>query len=208
MKTYFIIVLLNAVLIICGNTAVMNFLNLSFLEILLVTLIGIIVMFALDGIIALLVHDFPKIFFKNYKTKTKFYTASNFPFKVYKFEKKIYNKIGIKNWKDFLPSKMGMDKRHVYGKNDLDYLNMFLIESCRAETLHTLSAILSLLLPIFSPFKYIAITLPVCIVNIMLQILPVFVLRYNRPKLISLIKLNERKALNIQSECILEHQLQ
>ncbi len=184
MKTYLVAIIISAIFIVLGNTFVYSGVSvLLWHEIVLVTIAFIVLMIMLDAIVALLLHEFPKLFCKNFMEKTKFYNADRFPFKVYKFERKIYEKIGVKKWKDLLPNKMGMRKDKIEDKNNSNYLNMFIIESCRAEFMHGLSAVFSLVVAIFLPFKYITISLPVIFVNIILQILPVLVQRYNRPKI-------------------------
>lgn len=184
MKTYTTSIIISSIFIIIGNMFYsIGSYSLSFIEISVATVLAVGLMFSIDAIVAIAIHEIPKLFFKDFMSKTKFYNANNFPFKIYKFERNFYEKIGIRRWKDLLPNKMGMRKDHLEDKNDLNYLNMFIIEGCRAEFMHLLSAIFSIM-PIFLiPFKYFGIIMPVAIVNIILQLLPVIVQRYNRPKI-------------------------
>ncbi|MBO4936760.1 MAG: hypothetical protein J6C90_00355, partial [Clostridia bacterium] len=63
------------------------------------------------------------------------------------------------------------------------------IESCRAETMHLLSSVFGFCVILLFPIKYLfMISLPVAIVNFIMQILPVMVQRYTRPKLLVLRK--------------------
>ncbi len=196
MKTYTISVIISSIFIIIGNMFYsIGSSNLSFIEITAATVLAVALMFAIDAVVAIALHEVPKLFFKNFMTKTKFYNANNYPFKVYKFERNFYEKMGVRKWKDLLPNKMGMRKDHLEDKNDTNYLNMFIIESCRAEFMHLVSALFSILPIILIPFKYFGIIMPVAIVNIILQILPVIVQRYNRPK----IMIVQKRALRQQA---------
>lgn len=124
----------------------------------------------------------------------KFYSQNNKLFKVFSFEKKFYENIGIKKWKDYLPIGagplgIGFKKDKVSEPDNPDYLLKFMEESCLAEFMHIISAFLGFLLLLISPKAImISITLPVCFVNFVLQLLPFFVQRYNRPKLAVLYK--------------------
>ncbi len=193
MKTYLFSIIISAIFIILGNTLVnSSVMDISMLEISLLTILTIILMVAIDAVVAILLHEFPKLFFKEFMDKTWFYKAETFPFKTYKFERDLYEKFGIKKWKDLLPNKMGMRKDKLEDKNDTKYLNMFLIENCRAEFMHLLSMFFGFAPLFFLSTKYITITLPVMIVNMILQFLPVLVQRYNRPKIMILIKRAKR----------------
>ena len=201
MKTYTVSVIISSIFVVIGNLIYsIGATDLTFLEIVIATALAVMLMLAIDALVATMLHEFPKLFFKNFMTQTKFYNANRFPFKVYKKEKFFYEKIGVKKWKDLLPNKMGMRKDHLEDKNDTNYLSMFIIESCRAEFMHLVSAIVTILPLILIPFRYFGIILPVSIVNISLQILPIIVQRYNRPKLMIVQKRALRQAVKTEEE--------
>lgn len=188
MKTYTATVLFSIFFIVSCN-CLFNLGEASVLYFLLGTIIAVLFVVAVDGLFAILVHDFPRLFIKDYATKTKYYNAEHFPFKTYKWERGFYESIRIRAWKDLLPAKMGMDKTQIEHKDDVAYLDMFLIESCRAETMHLLSSVFGFSVILLFPIKYLfMISLPVAIVNFIMQILPVMVQRYTRPKLLVLRK--------------------
>lgn len=188
MKIYWTTVLFSIFIIISSN-CLFNLDEASVLYFVLGTIIAVIFEVIIDALVSFFVHDFPKFFIKDYATKTKFFNAERFPFKAYKWERPFYESIKIRAWKDLLPAKMGMDKTQIERKDDIAYLDMFLIESCRAETLHFISAFAGFSVILLFPIKFVfMISLPVAIVNFIMQILPVMVQRYTRPKLLVLRK--------------------
>ena len=196
MKTYLIAILISIICVITGNYFFAGF---NFIECSFITLYGVLIMVLIDALVAIAIHEVPKLFFKKFLTESKFYNYTSFPFKTYKFEKKFYQFVRIRKWKDLLPNKMGMDKSHIQDKNSVDYLSRFLIEGCIAETLHIISALVSPVFIFVVDCKYLSITLPVTMVNFILQILPVMVQRYNRPKIALLLRKN-MKVLQINKE--------
>ena len=67
--------------------------------------------------------------------------------------------------------------------DDTDYLYTFMIETVYAEVLHFWSAIFGFLIVFISPKLFVVVGLPLALANVILQIMPVMVQRYNRPKL-------------------------
>lgn len=120
------------------------------------------------------------------------FNPQNKLFKVFKWEKRFYEKIGIKKWKDYLPIGagpigIGFKKNKVQEPNNPEYVYRFLEESCIAELMHAISPFACFLLLIIAPpYTWASIVLPICIVNLVLQLLPFFAQRYNRPKLMVL----------------------
>lgn len=110
-------------------------------------------------------------------------------FKGKKWEKKFYEKLNIRKWKDMIPelgkSLKYFDKTKVESKPTPEYYIKFLRETCIAEVLHLTIIPFTFVLAFIFPLKYFwCISFPVILVNIFLQILPICVQRYNRPKLI------------------------
>ncbi|NLC17049.1 MAG: hypothetical protein GX756_04140 [Clostridiales bacterium] len=142
------------------------------------------IVFLIDAVVAFIIHKMPNKWFNPYK---KIYH-------VFEFERNFYESIGIKKWKDRIPE-MGQlcdfKKDKIVDINNNDYIFKFLEETCYAETLHLLSAFLGVAVILFFPIKYAFwITGPVAVVNFFLQILPVFIQRYTRPKLMKIYERN------------------
>ena len=114
-------------------------------------------------------------------------------YKVSKKELLFYDKIGIKKWKDYVFSEIGFNKKKVANPSNNEYIGAFLTETCVAETMHVISVFAGFLLVFIFPLSYAtSFPIPIAIVNLFLQIPPVFIQRYNRPRLISLFDWNER----------------
>ena len=142
------------------------------------------IVFLIDAVVAFIIHKMPNKWFNPYK---KIYH-------VFEFERNFYESIGIKKWKDRIPE-MGQlcdfKKDKIVDINNNVYIFKFLEETCYAETLHFLSAFLGFAVILFFPIKYAFwITGPVAVVNFFLQILPVFIQRYTRPKLMKIYERN------------------
>ena len=110
---------------------------------------------------------------------------------------RFYEKIGIKKWKDKaleLGAVTGFRKNKLYSPNNNEYVKRFILEANYGIMVHVYCIVfgfLVMLANLFYPFVYV--TLPIAIVNLVLNLLPIFILRYNLPKLHSLYKFNLRK---------------
>lgn len=127
----------------------------------------------------------------------KFFSIDKLYFSASKKEMRFYEKIGIKKWKDKaleLGAVTGFRKNKLYSPNDNEYVKRFILEANYGITVHVYCIVfgfLVMLANLFYPFIYV--TLPIAIVNLVLNLLPIFILRYNLPKLHSLYKFNLRK---------------
>ncbi len=190
MVIYLSIIFLSIIFISVMNIIfTMSMFNLSAPYIFFIVFISAVINFIIDAIVALVIHKLPKKWFNPY----------NSIYKVWGFERKFYENIGIKRWKDRVPE-MGQlcnfKKDKIASINDNEYIYKFLEETCYAEVLHFLSAILGFAVIFVFPMKYMLyFTLPVALVNCFLQVLPIFIQRYTRPKLIKLYERNLRNAL-------------
>lgn len=173
------------------NSLFMNF-NISTWAVAGIVALAIVISIALDALGAILVRIIPN---KKFNPFAKFFCER-------KNERKFYEKLKIRKWKDVIPE-MGktlkfFDKTNLGDKPTAEHLYQFLIETCYAEVMHELGIFFSVFLLVILPSKYLlTISLPVLIVNIFLQILPICVQRYNRPKLIiayNRLKKQEEKA--------------
>ena len=127
----------------------------------------------------------------------KFFSIDKLYFSASKKEMRFYEKIGIKKWKDKaleLGAVTGFRKNKLYSPNNNEYVKRFILEANYGIMVHVYCIVfgfLVMLANLFYPFVYV--TLPIAIVNLVLNLLPIFILRYNLPKLHSLYKFNLRK---------------
>ena len=108
-------------------------------------------------------------------------------------EKKFYEKLKIRKWKDKVPEIghfTGFRKNKIADPKSVEYLDRFLLEACYGEIGHFYSLFTGFLIMLLFPLTkiWIAITLPVCIINIALNLPSLFILRYNSYKLVVLKK--------------------
>ena len=157
------------------------------------TALNVVLMVAIDAIVALIVHSVPEEKIDPFK---KIFVASN-------KERKFYEKLGVRVWKDIIPESgkalAGFDKRQVEKPNDNTYILKFLRETCYAGIMHVISIFACFVVFAFMPYK-LSIVLPVVLTNVLLQLLPVIVQRYNRIRLISLYYFNKRHQEREQNE--------
>lgn len=131
-------------------------------------------------------------------------------YRVAKWEKKVYKKLGIVKWKDKIPEAGGLlakfQKKKVLDFHDNTYILTFMRESVYAEVMHVISAVAGLFVPALCACRLlwpdvipqvhwcVRIALPVALVNFVLQVLPVMVQRYVRPQLMSVYLRNQKRA--------------
>lgn len=160
----------------------------SFLVALGMVFVIVLYTFGLDLIISLVVVLLPKRFFHPFSKA----------YQTYAFEKKWYQSLKIKLWKDKIPIGkgpllVGFAKNKVEQTNNNEYVLRFLTDSCRAEVMHWISAFMPFLFVAFRyPNFYFSIGIYIAFVNFVLQIMPVMVQRYNRPKLKALYERNKK----------------
>ena len=102
-------------------------------------------------------------------------------FQVSKKEKKFYQSIKIKSWRDKIPELGGFTSFHkneLSSSNDIEYLKRFITESNYGVIIHIENAILGFLIFLIPLCKTPSIWIPIFAVNFVLSMLPVFVLRY------------------------------
>ncbi len=121
-----------------------------------------------------------------------FFGANNFIFRIRNFEQngKIYEKyFKIKLWKKYLPdgsaiTGIGLKKKKLNGYS-IDNLNYYLTESCRAELIHLLAIPPFILFGLFCPAEVI---LYMFIYSIVINLPCTITQRYNRPRVLRIIK--------------------
>ena len=170
-------------------------LNYKFIYVLSIMILGVILVILIDGLTAALFRSLP-IKCANFKKRI---------FIVSKKEKFFYEKIKIKNWKDKIPEIghfTGFRKNKVLDPKNSEYIKRFLHEICYGEMGHFASmftGIFLLLIPWFKSF-WIYLCIVIIIINAFLNLLPIFVLRYNSFTLYSiytlLLKKNKTSQIN------------
>ncbi len=132
--------------------------------------------------VAIISRTLPDRFFKN----------DNFIFKSYLFEQngKLYERyFKIKRWKKFLPdgsaiTGVGVKKKHLYDKSQKG-LELFIIESCRAEFLHLASIPPFIIFGLFCP-PYVVLLMLLYALAVNLPC--ILAQRYNRPRIIKFLE--------------------
>ncbi len=117
----------------------------------------------------------------------RFFKNDNFIFKSYSFEQngKLYERyFKIKRWKKFLPdgsaiTGVGVKKKHLYDKSQTG-LELFIIESCRAEFLHLVSIPPFIIFGLFCPAYVILYML---LYALAVNLPCILAQRYNRPRI-------------------------
>ena len=166
------VVFLSAINVLCG------FNTISQSSTIIIIFLAPVIEIAIDGIFAFIVHLLPESWFG---VDNKFYKVSD-------KERKFYENIKIRKWKDKvveLGGLGGFSKKELKSGNDINYLKQFIIESNKGVMTHLIGCVVGfLLIPIYLPFNCIfSISIPVAIVNLILNLPSTFILRYNTPKL-------------------------
>ena len=152
------------------------------------TWLGVVLSIVIDGAVCGIVRAMPKKIAQHDK---KIFTVSA-------KEKKFYEKLKIRKWKDKVPEIghfTGFRKNKISDPKSVEYVERFLMEACYGEVGHFLSLFFGFLLLLLFPIhkSWLAISIAVAIVNAMLNIPPILVLRYNSYKLEVLLASNIKK---------------
>lgn len=148
----------------------------------------------LDGVVAFIIRKLPE----------KWFSQNKGIYKTAKWEMKFYNFLKVQKWKDHVPelgSFTGFHKNKVVDPFDNDYIARFILEARYGVAIHYFSAPASFLILLADYRLYtgqsniwLTIALPVALVNVVLILLPAFILKYNLPKLVRIYDANLRKA--------------
>jgi len=138
--------------------------------------------FALDGAAAIVIN----------KTPDRFFSVDSPLYNVTESEKKLYKKLRVRSWKDYvweLGGLGGFSKKNLADPQSPEYIEKFIIECNKGVLTHRIAYPIGFLPMLFMPEPWsLTIALPVAIVNLFLNILPTLVLRYNTPKLKAVLK--------------------
>lgn len=120
----------------------------------------------------------------------KFYHENKL-YAVSKREISFYRAIGLPAWKDHvleLGMLGGFSKKKLRSSDDPAYVERFIYELNKGMFVHTIGTAASFLILALPLPGFWSITLPVALVGALLNILPLMVLRYNKPRLLMLKK--------------------
>lgn len=128
------------------------------------------------------------------KVQARIFTPSLLLYREKPREAAFYRAIGLPRWKDSLPQyNKDFDKRCLNSKLTLEYLNAFIVNTCKAELIHLSIAVLGFL-SLFScfffdhPAKELPLFIAVAAVIGFAQLPFIMIQRYNRPRLKRLAK--------------------
>lgn len=188
MALYLISILGGNVFMILWNLFVTQT-GLSPLKIILASVLGTVGVIAIDGVFAWGIRRMPEKWF-DYTVKLH---------KVSKKEAKFYEHLGIKLWKDHV-LELGMftafSKRSIAKPDSEEYLERFILESNYGMWIHLADVIFGWLLVLFYPKQlFCNFPLVICIINSILNLLPMMILRYNLPRLERMRVLAHKKAM-------------
>jgi len=199
----YLCIIITAMVIIISFNILFNLARYGFTAwyVVLGVVLGVIFSIILDSIVAFVVRQIPE---KKFNPFAKFFAGR-------KGEKKFYEKLNIRNWKDKIPE-LGktlkyFDKTKVPEKPNAEYMLKFLKETCYAEVMHIAICPVAFILVFIFPLKYFwCISFPIVLVNIFLQLLPICVQRYTRPKLVIAYQrlLKQEQLLQAKQEAVKE----
>ena len=119
-------------------------------------------------------------------------------------EQRFYEKLGIRSWKDKvweLGGLGGFSKSKITDPNDPEFSRRFLVESYKGEVDHIIGMFIGFTVIFIFPLKFAwLVGVPVAIVNLVLNYMPIMILRYNTPKLKVLHKRALRNQQNKQNQ--------
>ena len=150
------------------------------------TVVGIIAVFAIDGLLAFIIRRLPE----------KWFAPEAKAFTVGKKERNFYRKTRINSWKKYVPEWgcfTGFHKDKMREPNDSAYIGRFLLESNYGVAGHVAGAVFGFLILLIPFLPTLTVALPVAAVNFILSMLPTAILRFNTPALRGLYRRNIEK---------------
>ena len=187
----YLFLILSANAIIIGIASLMKLcgaLDISWLRATLTSPFLTVAVIAVDGIFAFIIRRLPE----------KWFSVESPLSSVSKRESEIYRRLGVRRWRERIPELgifTGFHKDHIYEPTNNEYLRRFVLEANYGAMIHLVCVPVGFLIIFLTPPDLaLNFAIPVAVVNAVLNLMPTFTLRYNVPKLISLMKLNERRA--------------
>lgn len=126
------------------------------------------------------------------------FSAESFPYRTADWENggRVYEKLGIKHWKDALPDMSrimpDMVKKKMTGQNREQGMDVLIAETCVAEYVHYWLIVLSL--GIFLFWRGVWALVFWLVYNILGNVPFILIQRYNRPRLVLLEQRRKRRA--------------
>lgn len=126
------------------------------------------------------------------------FSAESFPYRTADWENggRVYEKLGIKHWKDALPDMSrimpDMVKKKMTGQNREQGMDVLIAETCVAECVHYWLIVLSL--GIFLFWRGVWAFVFWLVYNILGNVPFILIQRYNRPRLVLLEQRRKRRA--------------
>ena len=191
MKLYLLIIFA-CVLVISAVVTLVS--SVSFLYALGFTALAVVLVILVDALVATVCRLLPA---KCANHESKIYTVSA-------NEKKFYEKLKIRKWKEKVPEIghfTGFRKNKIADPKSVEYLERFLLEACYGELGHFFSLFFGFVILLFFPLTsiWLAVSIPVAVVNFLLNLPSLFILRYNSYKLEILRKSNLKKQQRAES---------
>ena len=144
--------------------------------------------FLFDGVIAIIINKMPD----------RWFGADHPFFRVSETEQKLYRKLKVRKWKNKvweLGGLGGFSKKNLGESKDSRHIETFIMECNKGVLTHRLSYPVGFLAMLtLRNICSVTIALPVALVNLVLNILPTMVLRYNTPKLQAILNRLKKKA--------------
>ena len=140
------------------------------------TLFAVAAVFAVDGVLAFVARQLPE----------RWFSPDSPLFSVSERERRLYRALGIKGWKKYIPEWgcfTGFHKDRVRSTSDSAYLGRFLLESNYGVLGHLAGGLLGFLIILIPNIRPLSVGLPVAAVNLVLNLRPTALLRYNTPSL-------------------------
>ncbi len=167
----------------------------SFLLLLGLIAIGVVFEILVDGLVATVARLMP----------AKYADYTKRVYQVSVEEKKFYEKLKIRVWKDKIPEIghfTGFRKNKIAEPQSVEYVDRFLLESCYGELGHFFSLFLGFTVLLLYPLSdvWFALAIPIAIVNVFLNLPSILVLRYNSYKLVVLKKMLLKKQQRAKKE--------
>jgi len=134
----------------------------------------------------------------------KWFTYKNKFFKAGKKETRFYEKLGIKKWKDKtieLGILNNFRKNKIETMDSPEYIEKFIVENNKGFFEHSVSIVASILAIFIMPKRFwLPMALPIAITSVIINGMAVMILRYNMPRLQTLLKFSVRNANKTQKQ--------
>ena len=184
---YLLTIVLGVIIISAFNIFIPSLCVFSWWQIILFTIGLTIIEIAINGFFAFIIRRaLPKKWFSGLK---KIYSAT-------KKESRFYQTLAIKKWKDKvleLGCFTNFRKNKIYEPKSNDYVGRYILEANFGVVIHFVDLFANFILVFMFGKMFFSMTIPIAIIGLFLNLLPLMVLRYNLPKLHALYQFNEKR---------------